>query len=79
LKQRDLEAIAEQCRFVTIKVDEMEPEYKRNLLFHWYATNLLNIVGRKKNLGKMPVCLVHAIRSAYPDPNGVYSGDEEAV
>jgi hypothetical protein len=36
------------------EVDEMEPEHKRNLLFHWYATNIFNIIGRKRNAARCP-------------------------
>jgi hypothetical protein len=55
----------------------MEPELKRKFLYHWYATNIFNIVGRKKRGKRCPP--VSYMPSAYPDPNGVYGGYEEGA
>ena len=74
---RNLEGIARECYFVTMEVNQMTNRKKRNLLYYWYATNVYNIVG-KYNRERLPPCLESAVRSAYPEPNGHYTGFREA-
>lgn len=72
----ELEDVSEDCYFVTKIVAKMQHNEKRCLLYWWYATNVYQIVG-KGNRVKLPDCLIHAIRSRFPSPDGKYKGYEE--
>jgi hypothetical protein len=78
VQTRDLVAIALECYFATTDVDQMTNSQKRNLLYHWYATNIYTIVGKYKRK-ELPRCLVSKIREAYPSPDGIYKEFEVAV
>ena len=54
-----------------MEVNQMANTHKRNLLYYWYATNIYSIRGRGFRR-RLPVCLVDAVRAAFPEPDGVY-------
>ena len=69
-----LATIKQDCYFATDDLNDMTNSHKRNMVYWWYATNVFSIVG-KDNIGRLPVCLEYAIRSEYPNPDGLpYKG-----
>jgi hypothetical protein len=66
----DLEEIAQDCWFVTKEVDAMTASEKRNVLYWWFMVNVYHIGGKGKRKCP-PLCLIKAIRTAFPNPSGV--------
>lgn len=66
----DLEEIAQDCWFVTKKVKKMLPNEKRNVLYWWFMVNVYHVRGRNKRKHP-PLCLIKAIRTAFPNEDGV--------
>ena len=56
-----------------MSVDDMDSRHKRNLLYCWYMTNHYFIFGRGVTK-EPPECLKAAIRLAYPEVDGKYTG-----
>jgi hypothetical protein len=72
-----LSEIAKTCHFVTMPIAEMPNNFKRNMIYWWYATNIYLVCG-KHNRVALPDCLVWEVRRCYPNPTGVpYKGHEE--
>lgn len=69
----DLEAVYNNYFATTEPLESMSNRLIRNMLYWMYATNVYMICGSKKR-GKLPDCLVYAIRCAYPNDK-----DEEYV
>ena len=72
-KKINLDMVAEYCFFTTMSLKDMTPSHKRNLLYWWYMTNHYFICGRGVTK-EPPECLKAAIRLAYPEENGQYTG-----
>jgi len=70
LDEFNLEELAEDCWFVTKKVNEMSPSEKRNVLYWWFMVNVDHVCGKDKHHCP-PKCLIKAIRERYPNPPGV--------
>ena len=66
----DLEEIARDCWFVTKEVSKMANNEKRNVLYWWFMVNVYHVGGANKRKCP-PLCLIKAIREAYPNPKGV--------
>ena len=72
-EKNNLDMVAEYCYFTTMSVEDMESRHKRNLLYWWYMTNHYFICGRGVTK-EPPECLKAAIRLAYPEEDGKYTG-----
>jgi hypothetical protein len=72
-KKINLEMVAEYCFFTTMSLKDMAPSHKRNLLYWWYMTNHYFICGRGVTK-EPPECLKAAIRLAYLEEDGKYTG-----
>ena len=69
----NLEVVREYCWFATKEVRDMDNRNKRNMLYWWFMTNIYNVGGRGVTK-KPPECLIAAIRKAYPEEDGKYTG-----
>ncbi len=60
-----LELVARDCVFVTMEVDDMPDNYKRFLLYYYYATSVYQFHGSGNRID-LPLCLIWAIHKRFP-------------
>ena len=51
----------------------MSNSQKRFVCYWWFAYNIYSVQGRGNRM-VMPACIVHAVRSKFPEASGVYKG-----
>jgi hypothetical protein len=56
-----------------LKLGDLTMTQKRNALYHYYATQIYGVTGRRCRC-RMAECVVWGVRDKYPDPNGIYTG-----
>jgi hypothetical protein len=75
----ELTEVSRECWFLDVADVTMLPNRKkRNIMYWWYATNVYSIRGCGHR-GELPLCLVQAIRAAYPEADGNYRGHRRAA
>ncbi len=56
----------------------VDPAKKRFVLYYYYARYVWGITGFHNRI-ELPPCVIDAVRAAYPDPNGRYTGHRAAI